>query len=122
MSAGAFIRSFYETNAGGVCRIRVQPETELAQIAGTVNDAPSGPATIATRAKVSRGARAYGIKPRRIGIVFDPGEEPDDYKQGEIIYLPVMTKSVYDGAVDGSVVTYLGGTARVVSKLEESIR
>lgn len=122
MSAGAFIRSFYATNGNGVARIRVQPETELAQINGTVNDAPAGPATVATRVKVSRGSREYGIRPRKIGFVFDPGQAPEGYEDGQLYYIPVMTRAVYDGCVDGSPVTYLQGTGQVVSKLEESIR
>ena len=122
MSAGAFIRSFYETNGGAIARIRVQPETELAQIGGQPNDAPAGPPTVSTTVKVSKGRREYGIGPRKIGVVFDPGSEPTGYKLGEITYIPVLTPARYNSVVPGDAITYLGGTARVVSKLEESIR
>lgn len=122
MSAGAFIRSFYETNGGAIARIRVQPETELAQIGGAPNDAPAGPATVTTTVKVSKGRREYGIGPRKIGVVFDPGEEPDDYKLGSVVYVPVLTRASYLAVAVGDAITYLGGTARVISKLEESIR
>jgi hypothetical protein len=122
MSAGAFIRSFYATNGGAVARIRVQPETELAQIAGTVNDAPAGPATVATTVKVSKSRRAYGIGPRKIGFVFDPGQAPDGYEDDTLYYIPVMTRAVYDGATLGAAVTYLNGTGVVVSKIEESVK
>lgn len=122
MSAGSFIRSFYETNGGAICRVRVQPETELATIGGQVNDAPAGPPTVSTTAKVSKGRREYGIGVRKIGFIFDPGQEPDDYKLGSVIYIPVMTRARYDAQVVGAPVTYLNGTGICISKLEESIR
>lgn len=120
MSAGAFIRSFYETNGGAIARIRVQPETELANIGGTVNDAPAGPPTISTSVKVSKGRREYGISPRKVGIVFDVA--PTGYKAGQLYYIPVLTRSVYDGVTVGETITYLQSSAEVVSKLEESIK
>ena len=122
MSAGAFIRSFYETNGGAIARIRVQPETELANLGGTVNDAPAGPPTVSTTVKVSKSRREYGIGPRKCGIVFDAGQAPVGYLAGQAYYIPVMTRAVYDGFVVGDAATYLGGTADIVSKLEESIR
>lgn len=122
MSAGPTIRSFYETNGGAIARIRVQPETELATIGGAVNDAPAGPPTVSTTAKVSKGRREYGIGVRKVGFVFDPGQEPDGYKPGQLIYIPVMTRARYDAQVVGAPMTYLLGTGVCVSKLEESIR
>lgn len=122
MSAGKFIRSFYETNGGAIARIRVQPETELATIGGAVNDAPAGPPTVQTTVKVSRGSREYGIRPRRVGFAFDPGQGPANYDEGTIIYIPVMTRARYDAAVPGQAATYLLGTGVIVSKLEESVR
>jgi hypothetical protein len=122
MSAGQFIRSFYETNGGAIARIRVQPETELANIGGTVNDAPAGPPTVSTTVKVNKGRREYGIGPRKVGFVFDDGQAPVGYEPGNIYYIPVLTRDVYDGAVVGDAMTYLGGTGNIVSKLEESIK
>lgn len=120
MSSGQFIRSFYETNGGAIARIRVQPETELANIGGTVNDGAAGPPTVATTVKVNKGRREYGIGPRKVGFVFDV--PPTGYEPGNIYYIPVMTRSVYDGAVVGDAMTYLGQTGNIVSKLEESIK
>jgi len=122
MSAGAYIRSFYETNGGGIARIRLQPETELANIGGTVNDAPAGPPTIATSVKVSKGRREYGISPRKVGFVFDDGEAPEGYKEGQLYYIPVLTRAVYDSFAVGDTITYLDGVGDIVSKLEESIK
>jgi hypothetical protein len=122
MSAGQFIRSFYETNGGAIARIRVQPETELANLGGTVNDAPAGPPTVATTVKVSKSRRQYGIGPRKVGIVFDDGQAPAGYEPGNIYYIPVLTRDVYDSFVVGDTATYLSGTADIVSKLEESVK
>jgi hypothetical protein len=122
MSAGQFIRSFYQTNGGAIARIRVQPETELAQIGGAPNDAPAGPPTVSTTVKVSKSRREYGIGPRKIGIVFDDGEAPVGYEPGNIYYIPVLTSARYNAAVVGDTMTYLGGTADIVSKLEESVK
>jgi hypothetical protein len=120
MSSGQFIRSFYETNGGAIARIRVQPETELAQLGGGVNDAPAGPPTVSTTVKVSKGRREYGIGPRKIGVVFDVA--PPGYEPGNIYYIPVMTRARYDDTVVGSTITYLQQSAEVVSKIEESIK
>jgi hypothetical protein len=122
MSAGQFIRSFYETNGGAIARIRVQPETELANIGGTVNDAPAGPPTVSTQVKVSKSRREFGIGPRKVGFVFDAGQQPTGYLAGQIYYIPVLTRAVYDSFVVGDVITYLGGTGDIVSKTEESVK
>lgn len=122
MSAGQFIRSFYETNGGAIARIRVQPETELAQIGGSPNDAPAGPPTVSTTVKVNKGRREYGIGPRKVGFVFDDGTAPTGYEPGNIYYIPVLTRARYDAAVVGDTMTYLAGTGEIVSKIEESIK
>lgn len=122
MSAGKFIRSRYITNGGAIARIRVQPETELASIGGTLNSAPVGAPTVPSRAKVSKGRREVGIGPRKIGVAFSPGQEPDGYEPDTIIYVPALTRTFYDAAVVDQTMTYLTSQAVIVSKLEESVR
>jgi hypothetical protein len=122
MSSGSFIRSIYETNAGDFARIRVQPETELATDGTTSNDAAAGPVNLPVAAKVSRGSREYGIRPRRIGLVFEDGNAPAGYEDGDIIYIPALTRAFYDALTEDQQITYLQSTANVVSKLEEDIR
>jgi hypothetical protein len=122
MSAGAFIRGIYETNAGQFARIRVQPETELASAGGVVNDSAAGPVNLPVAAKVSRGNREIGILPRRIGIVFELGEAPTGYKTDSVYYVPALTPEFYNACVVDNDMTYLGSTAKIVSKLEENIR
>ena len=39
------------------------------------------------------------------------------YEPGNIYYIPVLTRAVYDGVTVGETITYLGQTAEVVSKL-----
>lgn len=123
MSAGKFIRSFYETNGGAIARIRVQPETELATIGGAFNDGAAGPPTVSTTVKVSKSRRAYGISPRKVGFVFDPGSAPQGYENATgIHYIPVLTRARYDATVVGSQATYLTGSGVIVSKIEESVK
>lgn len=122
MSSGSFINSFYETNDGEVCRIRVQPETELATNGTVTNDSGTGPQTIPVRAKVSRGSREIGIRPRRIGIKFEVGQAPTGYAEGQVYYIPALTRAFYDALEIGDDITYLQETAEVVSKLEEDIK
>lgn len=122
MSAGLFLRSIYETNAGDFARIRVQPETELATNGTVPNDAGAGPVNIPTRAKVSRGSREIGIRPRKIGLIFETGQNPSGYEPNEVFYIPALTRAFYDAVAEDDEITYLSSTAKVVSKLEESIR
>jgi len=122
MSSGSFIRSIYETNSGDFARIRVQPETELATDGTTPNDAGAGPVNLPVSAKVSRGTREYGLLPRRIGLVFEDGNEPAGYESGNIIYIPALTRAFFDALELDQQITYLGSTANVVSKLEENFR
>lgn len=122
MSSGQFIRSFYETNGGAIARIRVQPETELFTDGVGPNDAPAGPPTISTTVKVNKAKREYGIGPRKVGFVFDDGQAPTGYEPGNIYYIPILTRAMYDRLVVGAQATYLAGTGDIVSKLEESIK
>lgn len=122
MSAGSFIRSIYETNSGDFARIRVQPETELATDGTTPNDAAAGPVNLPVAAKISRGNREYGILPRRIGVVFETGNEPAGYEAGNVIYIPALTRAFFDAVDVDQQITYLNSNANVVSKLEENIR
>lgn len=124
MSAGRFIDSFYELdagNGGGQCRIKVQPETELLTDGTVVNDSPGGPATIPVSAKVSGSNGEYGIKPRKITIRWDDGQIPDGY-DGLTVTVPVLTVAAFAAYTLGSTVTYLGGTGDVVGRTPERVR
>lgn len=119
MSAGDFIRSKYETDSGEICNIRVQPETLAATFGGTANAAPAGTVTQLASAIARKGKRQIGVGPRLIGVGF---ETPPTGYTSEVLYVPIMQKTLYDATALGDAVSYLGGTGVVVSKIAESIR
>lgn len=121
MSSGAFTISKYETNDGEIHPVRVQPETLACQFGSTANAAPAGAVTDNQRAKVTKGAREYGIGCRTVTITF--GENPpDEYRPYAYITLPVLQESVWDAITDGSAVTYLGTAGTVSYKSPERIK
>lgn len=123
MSSGAFTRTFYQLsteNGGGVTNIRLQPETLAATIAGTVNAAPAGPATIPGSATISQGRRSAGINARYITVAWD-GEPPSDYS-GLTARIVVPNPTVYTGATLNSAVTYLDTAATVVGRTPEIVK
>lgn len=124
MSAGAFIRTLYQLdtgNGGGVCRLEIQPETELLTDGTTVNDAPAGPVTIPITAKVSLGNGANGIKPRSITFAWDDGQQPVNYT-GDPLRIPILTEAAFAAYQLGTQLTYLGGTGEVVGRNPERVR
>ena len=117
MSSGSFVTSKYELDDGRIVSIRIQPETIT-----TVNTVPSAAYTAnMPSAKVSKGKREIGIGARYITIKWT-GTIPDGYKETGLVKVPILQKSVFDGLSKGDSFTYLGGTAQVVSKAQESIK
>lgn len=121
MSAGPFNQTFYESDTGETHIIRVQPETLTATFNGATNDPPAGPATSPFWAQVTRGAREYGLKPRRIRIKWDEGGAPAGYKEDEALEIVVLSSSAFGNATINSAVAYLGGTGTVLGKSPENI-
>lgn len=122
MSAGVYTRTFYELDNGDIVQIRVQPETISFANGATSNSAPAGPATLPLTAKVSRGDREVGIRPRRVSFAFDPGEAPAGYEEGNLYYIPILDKSQFDAMTAGSAATYLTKSGRLLRKFNEDIR
>lgn len=122
MSAGPFSKTKYEADNDDIHPIRCQPETlELAK-GGTTNSAPAGNITAdALRAKVSRGNREYGLRPRYLNLVFD-SDPPTGYKTGSYMRVPILKKSTFDAIAQDDTVTYLTKSARVAGKFPESKR
>lgn len=114
MSAGAFIRSKYETDTGAILRTRVQPETELMTNGTVPNDAPGGNPTLPWGMKIRPGKREVGIVPRSVTLVFPAGQEPTGYKPDSPIEVPVMTPAAYAAYQGETNLTYLGATATVL--------
>lgn len=119
MSSGKFTSSKYESDSGNIYSIRVQPETLLASINSVVNAAPAAVVDQEVSAKVSKGNRGIGMKPRTVSIRWDAA--PTDYDPNTIIRVPILKKSVYDGITKDQTVSYADGTGKVVSKSPERV-
>ncbi len=124
MSAGVFVQSRYQSNAdvgGGIYPIRVQPETLLLDIGGTVNAPPAGVADQPIFARARKGTREYGVGARAVRLRFDVGDIPTGYSGDEVV-VPIMTPAAFTAATPGATGTYLGSGVTVVSRLPERIR
>lgn len=120
MSAGAFVRSRYESDDGEIHPIRVQPETLSANV-GAVNAGAAGAATSSLSAKARGGNREYGLKARSVTVAFT-GSVPDDYEPGNTYRIPILTQATYDAAVVGGTGTYLDNPIEIVGKSPERVR
>lgn len=120
MSAGNFVRSFYEADNGEIHPIRVQPETVAANV-GAANTAPAGPATVGISARVSGGARQLGLTARKVRLAFT-ATVPAGYAEDSIITIPVLTPAAFAAASVGATGTYLGSAVQVIGRTPESVR
>lgn len=120
MSSGEFSNSKYQTNEGNIVPIKLQPETLTLTIAGTANAAPAGAVEAGwPSADVSRSKRAIGIHCRTISVkVTDPAE---GYVDNGLVRVPIMTATVWNGAVKGAAVVGAFGTGEVAGKQPEVI-
>ena len=120
MSSGVFTSSKYETDAGNIHRIRVQPETLLASVGGA-NSAPTGGIDTPGTARVGGGNRQFGIKARSITCKWT-ATPPTGYAENQYVRIPILTKSVYDAINAGDTGTYLSTGVTVVGKNPERVR
>ena len=121
MSAGSFVLTTYEDNDNVVHAIKVQPEVVATLFGGDDNDPAIGPVTSGFAAEVNRGARAYGLKPRKLRVEFTT-EPPDGYRPYTTVEIPVLQKGTWIGAKVDDEVLYSGGVGKVKSKIDESLR
>lgn len=118
MSGGTFTDTKYESDAGLIFPIRVQPETVSATIGGTANAAPAGDIDAGLPTAYARGGkRQFGLKARRVTVSFST--PPSGYKAGEILSIPILDPTVFAGIAKGQAVSYLGATGTVKNKLNE---
>jgi len=119
VSSGSFTLSRYESDAGDIYSIRVQPETLTANI-GAVNAAPAGAVTqpISARARKNRGA--YGVGARTVRVRFT-GAVPDNYAPNQTLSVPILTPANFTTIQKGTTGTYLGSPVVVVGKTSESV-
>lgn len=121
MSSGAFTRSRYETDAGEIVRIRVQPETLTLAIDGASNAAPAGAVDAPGSAKVSGGRRSFGINARLVRVTWTAAP-PAGYLAGGTITLPWLVQDTFAALLLGSTGTYLGAAVELTGKTAESVR
>lgn len=119
MSSGAYLNSKYQSDSGNVYPIRVQPETTSATINSVANAAPAGAIDQEVSAKVSKGNRGIGVKPRSVTVRWTAA--PDGYEPTSLIRIPILTQTVYNGITKGQTVSYLGASGTVVSKSPERV-
>lgn len=120
MSAGAFQVSKYETDAGAIHPIRVQPETLAAAIGETANTAPDGETDGEGSASVGRGRRANGINARLVRLKFG-NTPPAGYLANGTTTIPALTPEFYDAATRGATGTYLGAAVTVSGRSPETV-
>jgi len=121
MSAGAFSRSRYEADSGDIHPIRIQPETEEAQIGSIVNDRPLGEPTNPISAQVSASTRSLGLHARKVFAKL-LGAPPAGYAASGRIAIPALTNAFYSEAVKVATMTYLGTSWTVTGRRAEVVR
>ena len=117
MSAGAFELTRYEADSGLIHPIKVQEETLTANFGGA-NTPPAGETDTDISAKVSKGNREYGLRPRLITVRFSAAP-PTGYKAEQLYRIPILTPARWAAVNKGTTGTYLGTAAVVVSKSGE---
>jgi hypothetical protein len=120
MSAGAFVNTKYESNAGTIYFARVQQETLDLDIDGTTNDAPAGDIDGEPSASMSGSRRKYGVNARSVSLSWT-ADPPDGYEDGSTVRVPILTPAVFNGISRGDTGTYLDAAVEVVGKSNESI-
>lgn len=121
MSAGAFLRAIYESDAGTFHPIRVQPETVALVIEGVTNTVPGGPINSPISARVGGSRRGIGLKARTVTVEI-PGGGATGYIENAKITLPVLDPATYLALAPNQTGTYLGQTATVLYKTPERVR
>ena len=122
MSAGPFTNSSYETVAGPVHPIVIQPETQALILGGATNDPPAGPITNEITAYTRKPKNRYGLGARNVRLSWtDPAAPPTGYQPYQTFLVPILTPGLFDAVTVGTTGTYLGVGVTVVSKLPEDI-
>lgn len=121
MSAGPFTDSKYESEAGTIHFIRIQPETAAAVINGVTNTAPSDPIDTPGSALASGGKRRFGLIARTVTLK-PVGEPPTGYKLDGRLTIPALTQAVYLAATPGTTATYLSKPYLVAGRSPERFR
>ena len=123
MSAGSFIASRYEADSGLCFPTRVQPETELADLGGVVNDAPATALTAGAPYQAVRvGKRSPRLQMRYVIVKLTEaptGQYADYVGIGARYKIPVLNPTVFAGIEKNDPAVYLGAEAVIVRKVGE---
>lgn len=120
MSAGTFQLSKYETNAGGICSCRVQPETLALTIESATNDPPTDAVDQEASAVMNGGRRRIGVNARSVSLRWT-ATHPTGYDPNGIVRVPILKPSVWNAISKGDTGTYLGSAVEVVGKSSEDV-
>lgn len=122
MSAGDFISSKYESNGGGIYKIRVQPETIDASVGAISNGPPAGAVDQEISAKARGNKREIGVIARTVTFEFT-GAPPTGYNGNNVI-VPVLSPDTYDAWTTPADQTgvYLSVPVKVVGQSAERKR
>lgn len=120
MSAGPFLRAFYQLDNDDVARCRIQPDTASLVLAGQTNTIPAGPSTLPSSVKITATRREIGVKVRRVSLAFT-GTPPVGYS-GDNVSIPILQSDIFDSIPVGAAGLYLGASVVVLSKTGESLR
>lgn len=114
MSAGAFTKTVYQTDAGLLVPVRVQPETLSISFTGAGSNAPAqGPSQVAGTYNLNlNNRRRKPFSARYVAVKFT-GTLPDGYAANQILKIPILTLALFVALVDGTTGTYLGQQVRV---------
>ena len=120
MSAGKFDKAKYETDAGEIVVVKVQPETLAATFTpGGTNAEATGSVTVNGVFPLSLGNRRRKPFSGRYVAVSFTGTVPTGYKAGQILKIPVLTPAVFDTITDDATGTYLGQAIKVNYKVRQ---
>ena len=115
MSSGPFELTFYETDAGTITNILVQPETLTLTFGAVANDPATGPGDPNFPSAVtSRSRKARGCNARRIRAVYTSAASAG------LAGLPV-TLPWLQAVSEGTAGTYNGEPVQLRTKLDEEI-
>lgn len=121
MSAGQFEFGRYQSSAGEIYTVRVQPETKAFAVGALTNSYPTGTATVLGRYPLNLGGkRRKPFSARSVSIRFT-GAVPDGYAANSVIRIPIFRPEFYDAISIGATAgTYLGVACEVVGKSAET--
>lgn len=117
MSSGPFLAGKYETDAGNICRIRIQPETQAFSLQGTT---PAAVVNQEASAIASGTRRQTGVIARSVRVRFT-GAAPAGYDPNGILRIPIITPAAYAAIAKDATGTYLGSPIIVLGKTPEFV-